>query len=313
MISEEVIRRNIGSEIKDTNFSYGEKYKGKVRDNYTKDGKRIVITTDRISAFDVVLGTIPFKGQVLNQLAEFWFDKTKEVPSHFIESPDENVMIVKPCKPFPVEVIVRNYITGSLWREYEKGEDNYAIGLASGLKKDQKFENLIITPSTKADEGHDMPLKREDVLKLVPEEKYAKIEEAALKLFKIGREIAAQRGLILVDTKYEFGENANGEILVIDEIHTPDSSRYWIKESYDKLFASGKSQQMLDKEYIRQWLIERGYMGEGTPPEFSEELILNATKKYIELYELITGQEFKAAEGGEERIKANLIKNGYGV
>ena len=243
MISNETIKNNINNTIKETEFSsLGERYKGKVRDNYTDKAsqKRIIVVTDRISAFDVVLGTIPFKGQVLNQLAEFWFNETKDIAaSHFLESPDSNVMIVTLCKPFPVEVIVRQYLTGSLWREYEKGEDNYGLGLPAGMKKDQKFDNVIITPSTKADEGHDMPMKREDVIKLVPEEKYAKMEETALKLFAMGSEVAASRSLILVDTKYEFGETKDGEILVIDEIHTPDSSRYWIKESYNELFEKG--------------------------------------------------------------------------
>ncbi|MAG15968.1 phosphoribosylaminoimidazolesuccinocarboxamide synthase [Candidatus Woesearchaeota archaeon] len=319
MISDEIIKNNINNTVKETDFSgLGEKYKGKVRDNYTdkENGKRVIVVTDRISAFDVVLGTIPFKGQVLNQLAAFWFNETKDVaPSHFIENPDPNVMIVKLCKTFPVEVIVRNYITGSLWREYEKGEDNYGLGLPSGMKKDQKFDQLIITPSTKADEGHDLPMKREDVLKLIPEEKYAKMEETALKLFARGSEIAAKRGLILVDTKYEFGESSDGEILVIDEIHTPDSSRYWIKESYDELFGKKQSQKMLDKEYIRQWLInEKGYMGNGPAPQLSEEVIVTAAKKYIELYELITGEKFEVVEGNvDSRIRKNLLNKGLKV
>jgi len=227
MINQEEIKKHINNTIEKTNFDgLGEKYEGKVRDNYTDESqdKRIIVVTDRISAFDVVLGTIPFKGQVLNQLAEYWFNETKDVAaSHFIESPDPNVMVVKLCKPFPVEVVVRNYLTGSLWREYEKGQDNYGLNLPSSMKKDQKFPATIITPSTKATEGHDMPMKREDVLKLIPEDKYKFMEETALKLFERGTEIAEKRGLILVDTKYEFGEY-NGEILLIDEIHTPDSS-----------------------------------------------------------------------------------------
>ena len=181
MISEETIKKNMESAIKETNFeNLGEKYKGKVRDNYTdkKNGKRIIISTDRISAFDVVLGTIPFKGQILNQMANYWFEETKNVaPSHFISSPDPNVTVVKLCKPFPVEVIIRSYITGSLWREYEKGQNNYGLDMPQNMKKDQKFENPIITPSTKAETGHDMPMKREEVIKLIPEEKYARMEK----------------------------------------------------------------------------------------------------------------------------------------
>ena len=311
MISEDVIRKNVNNTVKETDFpELGEKYTGKVRDNYTDDANsiRTIIATDRISAFDVVLGTLPFKGQVLNQLAADWFEKTKDVAkSHFIESPDPNVMVVQLCKPFLIEVIVRNYITGSLWREYEKGEDNYGLSLPAGMKKDQKFSKPIITPSTKAEEGHDMPMKREDVLKIIPEEKYKQMEETALKLFEAGTEISADRGLILVDTKYEFGENKDGEILLIDEIHTPDSSRYWMKGSYEELFEKGEPPRMLDKEYVRQWLIERGYMGDGEPPELSEEVIVTAAKKYVELYELITQKEFKVMEGDvKERIKANV-------
>ncbi len=313
MISDETIRANIRNTIKETNFTgLGERYKGKVRDNYTdeKRQRRIIIATDRVSAFDVVLGTIPFKGQVLNQLATHWFEETKGVaPSHFIESPDPNVMIAKLCKPFPVELIVRRYITGSLWREYEKGQDNYGLRLPAGMKKDQRLEKPILTPSTKASAGHDMPLKREDALKLIPEAKYAKMEKTALKLFEKGTEIAGKRGLILVDTKYEFGETKEGEILVIDEIHTPDSSRYWIKEGYEERLRKGEEQKMLDKEYLRQWLIkEKNYMGNGPAPKIDEGVIVAASRKYIELYELITGREFRISEGNaEKRIMQNLI------
>ena len=317
MINEDVIRKNVSNTIKDTDFpELGEKYKGKVRDNYTDhaNSRRTIIATDRLSAFDVVLGTIPFKGQVLNQLAADWFEKTRDVAmSHFIESPDPNVMVVQLCKPFPVEVIVRKYITGSLWREYEKGEDNYGLDLPSDVKKDQRFPKLIITPSTKAEEGHDMPMKREEVLKIIPEDKYKKMEDMALRLFEFGTKVSEDEGLILVDTKYEFGENADGEILVIDEIHTPDSSRYWIKESYEELFAKGQPQQMLDKEYVRQWLIKKDYMGDGEAPELSEDVIVTAAKKYIELYETITQKEFKVVEGDvKERIAANLAQNSGG-
>jgi phosphoribosylaminoimidazole-succinocarboxamide synthase len=319
VISAETIRKNIGNTIKETSFGkLGEKYRGKVRDNYTNKEKqeRVIIVTDRISAFDVVLGTIPFKGQVLNQMAEFWFEQTREVAeSHLISSPDPNIMIARLCKPFQTEVIVRNYITGSLWREYGKGQDNYGLGLPKGMKKDQKLASPIITPSTKADAGHDLPLTREAVLKLVPEEKYRKMEEMALKLFARGTEIAEKRGLILVDTKYEFGESSSGGILVIDEIHTPDSSRYWIKETYGKLFAEGKEQHMLDKEFIRQWLIkEKNYMGNGPAPQLDENILVEAAMKYIALYEKVTGKGFSIIEGNvHERMRENLIKNGFKV
>ena len=316
MISEGTIRKNLGNSIEDTSFEkLGEKYKGKVRDNYTDKEKnlRLIVVTDRISAFDVVLGTIPFKGQVLNQLAEYWFEETRDIaPSHFISSPDPNVMMVRLCKPFPIEVIVRSYITGSLWREYEKGQDSYGLNLQN-VKKDQKFDQPIITPSTKADSGHDMPMTRQAAAALVSEEKYRQLEKMALDLFNHGTKMASEKGLILVDTKYEFGETADGQIVVIDEIHTPDSSRYWIKENYEDLFNQGKPQKMLDKEYVRQWLIkEKNYMGDGDAPEIDEDVKVNASKKYIEVYEILTGRKFEAEEGDvHERMKKNLITQGF--
>lgn len=316
MINDEQIKNNLNNTIEETNFSeLGEKYTGKVRENYMSNGKRIMITTDRISAFDVILGTIPFKGQVLNQIAAYWFEQTKDVaPNHIIEIPDPNVMVVKDCKPFPVEVIVRGYITGSAWRDYEKGNLISGIKLPDGLKKDQKFDEPILTPSTKAEVGHDMPISREEIMeKLVEPEKYKKIEQYAMALFKKGTQLAAQRGLILVDTKYEFGETQDGEIVVIDEIHTPDSSRYWIADEYEKRFANSEEQKMLDKEFIRQWLIkEKNFMGDGQAPEIDESVKIEAAKRYIETYELMTGEEFKVEEGDvNERIKKNLSAGGY--
>ena len=316
MINEELIKKNLGNEIESTNFEkLGEKYEGKVRDNYTDKEKnlRFIVVTDRISAFDNVLGTIPFKGQVLNQLAAHWFEKTKDIaPSHFISNPDPNIMLVKLCKTFPIEVIVRGYITGSLWREYEKGEDSYGLDLKN-MKKDQKFDSPIITPSTKADSGHDMPMTRQAAAELVSEEKYKQLEKMALDLFDYGTKEASERGLILVDTKYEFGETADGEIVLIDEIHTPDSSRYWIKESYENLFEQGKSQSMLDKEYVRQWLItEKNYMGDGEVPSIDDDVKVTASKKYIEVYEKLTGKEFEVEDSNiHERMKKNLISQGF--
>ncbi len=316
-MNEELIRKNINNTIKEADFTLGDKYRGKVRDNYTLEDKqeRVIIVTDRISAFDVVLDTIPFKGQVLNQLATYWFEETKDVAkSHFKSSPDPNVMVVTLCKPYPVEVIVRGYITGSLWREYQKGEDNYGLNLPAGLKPDQKFDEPILTPSTKADEGHDLPMTREKVVELIGEETYKKMEDTAIALFKRGQEIAAKRGLILVDTKYEFGQTKDGEILLIDEIHTPDSSRYWIADEYEEHFKKGEKQHMLDKEFLRQWLIEHNYMGEGEPPTLTQEIKVAVAQKYIELYELITGKKFEITEGDvHDRVRKNLIKAGYEV
>tara|TARA_B110000196_G_scaffold5453_1_gene4875 strand:- start:284 stop:1231 length:948 start_codon:yes stop_codon:yes gene_type:complete len=289
-------------------------YRGKVRENYYKEDQIIMVTSDRVSAFDHVLGTIPFKGQILNEIACFWFEKTKDiVPNHFISSPDEQVLVTKKAKTLPVEVIVRQYITGSLWREYSSGiNGQYGFMLPDNLIENQKFDIPILTPSTKAEYGeHDEPISREKIVNsLVEENIYAKAEKYALELFKVGQEWANSRGLILVDTKYEFGMY-NGELIVIDEIHTPDSSRYWVKDEYDSRFNNRESQKMLDKENIRQWLIERGFKGEGTPPELTSDIRILLAEKYIELYKTLLGKEFIPSVGDvAERISKNLSKNG---
>ena len=289
-------------------------YRGKVRENYYKEDQIIMVTSDRVSAFDHVLGTIPFKGQILNEIACFWFEKTKDiVPNHFISSPDEQVLVTKKAKTLPVEVIVRQYITGSLWREYSSGiNGQYGFMLPDNLIENQKFDIPILTPSTKAEYGeHDEPISREKIINsLVEENIYAKAEKYALELFKVGQEWANSRGLILVDTKYEFGMY-NGELIVIDEIHTPDSSRYWVKDEYDSRFNNRESQKMLDKENIRQWLIERGFKGEGTPPELTSDIRILLAEKYIELYKTLLGKEFVPSVGDvAERISKNLSKNG---
>jgi phosphoribosylaminoimidazole-succinocarboxamide synthase len=289
-------------------------YRGKVRENYYKEDQIIMVTSDRVSAFDYVLGTIPFKGQILNEIACFWFEKTKDiVPNHFISSPDEQVLVTKKAKTLPVEVIVRQYITGSLWREYSSGiNGQYGFMLPDNLIENQKFDIPILTPSTKAEYGeHDEPISREKIVNsLVEENIYAKAEKYALELFKVGQEWANSRGLILVDTKYEFGMY-NGELIVIDEIHTPDSSRYWVKDEYDSRFNNRESQKMLDKENIRQWLIERGFKGEGTPPELTSDIRILLAEKYIELYKTLLGKEFIPSVGDvAERISKNLSKNG---
>ena len=288
----------------------GEHYKGKVRENFHLDDEIIMVTTDRVSAFDHVLGTIPFKGQILTQIANFWFDKTKNiVPNHIISTPDPQVLIAKKAKTLPVEVIVRGYITGSLWREYSSGiNGQYGFLLPNNLKMNQKFENPILTPSTKAEYGlHDEPIDRKSIVNgLVEESIYAKAEQYALELFAAGQRWAAEQGLILVDTKYEFGI-VNGELIVIDEIHTPDSSRYWIADEYDSRFSSGEKQKMLDKENIRQWLIDKGFSGEGTPPRLTDEIRISLAEQYIELFHILTGSKFEPIVGDvESRIKKNL-------
>jgi len=297
--------------------SLGEHYKGKVRDNFYDSDKIIMVTSDRVSAFDHVLGTIPFKGQILTEIANFWFEKTKHIaPNHIIDSPDPQVLIAKKAKTLPVEVIVRNYITGSLWREYSNGiNGQYGFMLPEGLKKDQKFEEVILTPSTKAEYGlHDEPISRDQIVNgLVDEETYAKAEKYALELFEEGKKWADRQGLILVDTKYEFGL-VNGELIVIDEIHTPDSSRFWVKEEYENRFNSGQSQKMLDKENIRQWLIEQGFSGEGAPPELSDEIRISLAEHYMELYKVLLGKDFVPMIGDvEKRVIDNLNNYGYSI
>ena len=297
--------------------SLGEHYKGKVRNNFYHDDKIIMVTSDRVSAFDHVLGTIPFKGQILTEIANFWFERTKHIaPNHIIESPDPQVLIAKKAKTLPVEVIVRNYITGSLWREYSSGiNGQYGFMLPEGLKKDQKFSKVILTPSTKAEYGlHDEPISREEIIKdLVDEKIYKKAEEYALQLFDEGKKWADQQGLILVDTKYEFGI-VDDELIVIDEIHTPDSSRFWVKSEYEERFAAGESQKMLDKENIRQWLIDQGFSGEGTPPKLSDEIRISLAEHYMELYKVLLGKEFVPEIGDvEKRVLRNLSDYGYNI
>tara|TARA_Y100000590_G_C15594194_1_gene967329 strand:+ start:39 stop:986 length:948 start_codon:yes stop_codon:yes gene_type:complete len=290
-----------------------EHYRGKVRENYYKDKEIIMVTSDRVSAFDHVLGTIPFKGQILNEIACFWFDKTKEiVPNHFVSSPDPQVLITKKAKTLPVEVIVRKYITGSLWREYNEGiNGQYGFMLPNNLVENQKFDKPILTPSTKAEYGlHDEPISREEIVRdLVDEKIYKKAEEYALELFDLGQKWANKMGLILVDTKYEFGIY-EGELIVIDEIHTPDSSRYWVASEYEERFKNSKPQKMLDKENIRQWLIDKGFKGEGTPPKLTDDIRTLLAEKYIELYKALLGKDFIPEVGDvSSRIKDNLSKH----
>tara|TARA_Y100001968_G_C19320862_1_gene699183 strand:+ start:186 stop:1133 length:948 start_codon:yes stop_codon:yes gene_type:complete len=295
----------------------GEKYTGKVRENFHSGNEIIMITTDRVSAFDHVLGTIPFKGQILTEIANFWFEKTKHIaPNHIISSPDPQVLIAKKAKTLPVEVIVRGYITGSLWREYESGiNGQYGFMLPKDLKRDQIFNPPILTPSTKAEYGlHDEPIARVNIINdLVDEDIYSEAEKYALKLFEAGQKWAAEQGLILVDTKYEFGL-VDGELIVIDEIHTPDSSRYWIASEYESRFNKGESQKMLDKENIRQWLIDRGFSGDGTPPKLTDQIRITLAERYIELFNQLTGKEFVPEVGDvKTRIEGNLENAGIYV
>lgn len=293
------------------------KYTGKVRDVYSIDNKYLVmIATDRISAFDVVLPKgIPYKGQVLNQIAAKFLDSTSDiVPNWKIASPDPMVTVGYKCDPLPVEMIVRAYLTGSSWRSYKDGaRDICGVPVPGGMKEHQKFDNPILTPTTKAEiGGHDQDISREEIISqgLVSEEDYIKLEEYSMALFQRGTQMAAERGLILVDTKYEFGKIGD-KIYLIDEIHTPDSSRYFYAEPYQELFAKGEAQKQLSKEFVREWLMANGFQGkEGqNVPEMTDEVVASISERYIELYESITGTSFQKAPYGNdiyERIDANI-------
>jgi len=319
MISEKRIRAELELAVRETDLpGLGTRKIGKVRDSYLQPGKRIIVVTDRISAFDCVLGTIPFKGQVLNQLAAFWFARTRETaPNHVLDVPDPNVMVVAECEQLPVEMVVRGYITGvtktSLWFNYQQGVRKYCGHvLPEGLRKDQKLPQPIITPTTKL-EDHDRPVSREEVIKegLVTAEIFDAAAHICLKLFEYGQQFARKRGLILVDTKYELGR-LNGRLLVSDEIHTPDSSRYWHADSYESLFSAGQDQRKLDKEYVREWYAGKNFRGEGVPPPMPDDVRVEAARRYIAAYETITGEEFKITdEPALERMERNLKEKGY--
>jgi phosphoribosylaminoimidazole-succinocarboxamide synthase len=292
---------------------FGPKQPGKVRDSYTHNSQRILITTDRVSAFDRVLGFIPFKGQVLNQLSAWWFEQTQNiVGNHVIEVPDSNVTIAKDAEPLPVEVVVRGYITGvtktSLWTLYAQGDHRpYGISLPDGLQKNDQLPYPIITPTTKAEYGgHDERLTRDEIIgqRLVSPPLWEKIEEVALALFDQGQQIACQAGLILVDTKYEFGLVA-GRLTLIDEFHTPDSSRFWTLDSYKP----GEEPEKFDKEVLRQWFVNQGFQGEGEAPRMPDDFIAHMAALYISAFERLTGQEFVPGEQpATERIVRNLTK-----
>ena len=290
-------------------------YHGKVRDVYTIGDELIMIATDRISAFDVILPKgIPFKGQILNQIASKFLDATRDIcPNWKIASPDPMVTTGIACQSFPVEMIVRAYLCGSAWRNYQNGNREICGNiLPDGMRENERFPFPIITPTTKAEQGlHDQDISREEILKqgLVSEEDYAVLEQYTLNLFLRGSEIAAQRGLILVDTKYEFGKKDN-IIYLIDEIHTPDSSRYFYANEYEERFAKGERQKQLSKEFVREWLMANGFQGLAgqTVPEMTDKVVESITQRYIELYENITGETFRKEESVSvlERIKNNI-------
>lgn len=318
---ENIIKNQLRYTLKETNFTkLGKLYRGKVRDNYTEDDKRIIISTDRLSAFDRVITTIPFKGQMLNQVSSFWFEKTKKlVKNHIIEVPDPNVSVVHQCQTLPIEIIVRGYITGTAWRNYLKGEPTSGIILPRGLKKNQKLDEILLTPSTKAESGHDIYISKEQIIKekIVDKEVYEEMEQAALKLFKYGQQFCKKNGLIMVDTKYEFGLK-DRELLVIDEIHTQDSSRFWILDSYEQSFEMDEEPEILDKEIFRAWLMETYPKtfpdikpNEDIPP-ISEDIKIELALRYMRSYKKITGLDFKAeVEDVNQRILKNLKDTNY--
>jgi phosphoribosylaminoimidazole-succinocarboxamide synthase len=296
-------------------------YRGKVRDNYDlADGRRIIIATDRLSAFDRILTAIPCKGQVLTQIARFWFDKTRDICSnHVIDYPDPNVLVCRRLDILPVEIVVRDYLSGttgtSIWPMYKSGlREIYGIRLPDGLRENQKLPSTIVTPTTKAvDGGHDEPLKPDEIISrgLLTSEQWRTVSGLALALFARGREIAAERGLILVDTKYEFGLDAAGQIILADEIHTPDSSRYWISDSYRPRFAAGEAPEPLDKDFLRRWVTARCDPYRDPIPEIPSEIILETATVYIAAFETITGQKFSLPAPDLpilQRIRANLAR-----
>ncbi|MCL2723513.1 MAG: phosphoribosylaminoimidazolesuccinocarboxamide synthase [Polyangiaceae bacterium] len=302
-IDDEVLRAHLDRTLEATHFEdLGARYEGKVRDNYSRGDRRFIIVTDRISAFDRILGTIPFKGQVLNQLAAWWFEKTKNVAkSHYIRMPDPNVLECILCKPLPVEMVVRAYITGStstsMWTHYEAGARRFCgHALPDGLKKNQKLSRPLLTPATKAPLGeHDVSASREEILAKgdIPAKDFDRAADMVMALFEAGQKICAERGLILVDTKYELGTTESGEIVVIDEIHTPDSSRFWMANTYDERFRAGLDPEPLDKDFVRRYYTTLGYRGDGAPPPLPPDIRVGAAKRYIEAFERITGETFE--------------------
>ncbi len=317
MLSTNVIAQQIPYVLEGTDFqNLGNLYKGKVRDNYTKGDRRILITSDRLSAFDRIITLIPFKGQVLNQLTRFWFEETKDIfPNYVKDYPDPNVIVGEECEPLMVEMVIRGYITGStstsLWYNYERGVREMGGNiLPEGLKKNMKLKEPIITPSTKAVQGeHDKNITPDEILKqglLTPQE-WDFLADATRKLYARGVEIAAKQGVILVDTKYEFGRNKDGKIMLIDEVHTPDSSRFWLADTYEEKLAAGEEPDNINKEFLRLKLAEQGFIGDGEVPPISDELRIQTAQKYIEAFELITGQNFHAEPGDVlSRIESNL-------
>lgn len=322
MLTEQTLKPLVDKALAEVKIpELGPKIQGKVRDIYRRerDGREelILITTDRLSAFDRVLGLVPYKGQVLTQLSAFWFAQTADViGNHLIELPDPNVSVVQACEALPVEVIVRGYISGvtktALWYRYSLGErEIYGHHFPEGLQKNQALPTPIITPTTKGGPtGHDERLTCDEVVDqgYLDRATWDQVQAAALEIFRRGQEIAAKAGLILVDTKYEFGRLPDGQVVLIDEVHTPDSSRFWKADSYAGRLTAGQEPENFDKEFIRLWYAERGYRGDGEPPAWDRELAVKAAGRYIQVYEMLTGETFEpGAYPAEKRIRAALL------
>ncbi|MGM0461379.1 MAG: phosphoribosylaminoimidazolesuccinocarboxamide synthase [Fibrobacterota bacterium] len=319
MIPKARITENLNNCLENTDFiSAGEKKRGKVRDQIILDDKIILITTDRQSAFDRILATVPFKGQVLNQVSAWWFENTRDiVDNHVIAVPDPNVTVAKKCTVFPIEFVMRGYLTGSsstsAWTQYKRGIRNICGNrIPDGMKKNEKFETPILTPTTK-DESHDVNISAGEIISqgIIDEETWNRLSNIAFKLFQRGREIAAEHGLILVDTKYELGTDTEGNIVLLDEIHTPDSSRYWCADSYEERLVRGEEPKNIDKEFLRLWFQDNcdPYADE-VLPEAPAELLTELSTRYITLYEMITGKEFvvDARQDIQQRIAKNISK-----
>ncbi len=299
-MDRDLIQKQLDSTLPSTDFDdLGTRYQGKVRDTYRQDDQLILVTSDRISAFDHVLAqTIPFKGQVLNQTAAYFFDATEDlVPNHVVEVPDPNVTVAKACDPVPIEFVVRGYLAGHAWREYESGARTLCgHSLPDGLRESEALPEPIVTPTTKAEEGHDQDVTREEAIASteLSAAEYDQLRDWALALFARGTEMAAEQGLLLVDTKYEFGRTADGSFALIDEVHTPDSSRYYYEDGYEKRLEEGIPQEQLSKEFVREWLMDHGFQGrEGEEmPDLPDAFRVKVAERYIELYETVTGRTF---------------------
>jgi len=319
MFSKNELIKLLPSAFSGTNLPLPNKQTGKVREWYDlPDGQRLIVTTDRLSAFDKILASVPYKGQVLNQLSAWWFEQTRDiVPNHIVSLPDPNAAVVKVAEPFLVEVIVRGYITGitstALWYRYSLGERNiYGYDFPEGLQKNAALPEPIITPTTKGGAtGHDERLTCAEVVEkgLLDKKTWDEIQSAALAVFKRGQKVARKAGMILVDTKYEFGRAPDGSVVLIDEVHTPDSSRFWKADSYEERFAAGEDPENFDKEFVRLAYAEKGYRGDGEAPSMPDELWAAASERYIAIYELLTGKSFEAGAYPVERRLIQNLKN----